>query len=188
MRIRWVIGQPDDTMQYRKAHVVCVMHIVHHQDDRVLLGHRGHECMGRLGEPDTRCVSLAFEGRREHREALPHCGNGLRQFRERIGWRCRGTGTLGQLGDESRDHGVGDLALHLMTLHPCHGGPLEPRRRGEPLHQRALADAGVTEQQPVPRRPALGPLPRLVQLAILAAAPDEGPPTPLISAHCGYVG
>ena len=141
------------------------------------------KCVRRLGEPDTRRVTLALERRREHREALPHRGNGLRQFGERIGRRRRGSGALGQLRDESRDHRVGDLALHLMTLHPRHGGPLEPRRRGEPLHQRALADAGVAEQQPVPRRTALGSLPRLVQLAILAPATDEGPATPLIGAH-----
>ena len=37
------VGQPDDAMQYRQAHVVGMVHVVHHEDDRVLLGDRGHQ-------------------------------------------------------------------------------------------------------------------------------------------------
>ena len=172
------IGQPDDAMEDREAHVVSVVHVVHHENDRVLIGDRSHQRMRRLCKPDARRITLTLERRREHRKALSHCRNGLRQLCEGVGWRSRGAGALDYLGDEPRDGRIRNLSLHLVTLYPRHRGTLEASRRGEPLHQGALSDAGVAQEQAVSRRTALCSLPGLVELAIFASPADERPAAP----------
>src|SRR6185436_15897221 len=119
---------------------------------------------------------------------LSHRRNGLRQLCEGVGWRSRGAGALDHLGDEPRDRRIGNLSLHLVTLYPRHRGTLEASCRGESLHQGALADAGVAQEQTVSRRTALCSLPGFVELAVFAPPADERPAAPLIGAHRRYIG